>query len=71
MAVLDKVGIAVLGLGNIARNSILPAFANSESAKLGASVQTPSLLRLLRAQSPVHLPQTDASNCFSISGCTS
>jgi predicted dehydrogenase len=38
MAVVRKIGYAVVGLGNIARNSILPAFANCKRAKLVALV---------------------------------
>lgn len=38
MAVRNKVGFAVVGLGNIARNSILPAFANCKRARLVALV---------------------------------
>src|SRR5713101_6779866 len=38
MAVARKIGYAVVGLGNIARNSILPAFANCRRAKLVALV---------------------------------
>jgi len=38
MAVTRKIGYAVVGLGNIARNSILPAFANCRRAKLVALV---------------------------------
>jgi predicted dehydrogenase len=38
MAVRNKVGFAVVGLGNIARNSILPAFANCKKATLVALV---------------------------------
>src|ERR1700739_3869259 len=38
MAVPKKIGFAVVGLGNIARNSILPAFANCKRAKLVALV---------------------------------
>ena len=33
-----KVGFAVVGLGKIAQGSVLPAFANSKSAKLVALV---------------------------------
>jgi len=38
MAVTRKIGYAVVGLGNIARNSILPAFSNCRRAKLVALV---------------------------------
>jgi len=38
MVTRSKVGFAVVGLGNIAYNSILPAFANSKKAKLVALV---------------------------------
>ena len=38
MAARTKVGFAVVGLGNIARNSILPAFRNSKKTKLVALV---------------------------------
>jgi|SRR6266436_270027 len=38
MAATKKIGYAVVGLGNIARNSILPAFANCRRAKLVALV---------------------------------
>ena len=38
MAARTKVGFAVVGLGNIARNSVLPAFRNSKKAKLVALV---------------------------------
>jgi predicted dehydrogenase len=38
MAVARKIGYAVVGIGNIARNSILPAFANCRRAKLVALV---------------------------------
>ena len=38
MVTRSKVGFAVVGLGNIACNSILPAFANSKKAKLVALV---------------------------------
>ena len=33
-----KVGFAVVGLGNIARGSVLPAFARSKRARLVAAV---------------------------------
>jgi predicted dehydrogenase len=38
MVVARKIGYAVVGLGNIARNSILPAFSNCRRAKLVALV---------------------------------
>jgi predicted dehydrogenase len=38
MAVAKKIGYAVVGLGNIARNSVLPAFANCKKTKLIALV---------------------------------
>jgi len=38
MTMAGKIGYAVVGLGNIARNSVLPAFANCKKAKLVAVV---------------------------------
>src|SRR5271169_772216 len=38
MVLAKKIGYAVVGLGNIARNSILPAFRNCKRAKLVALV---------------------------------
>src|ERR1700685_1062516 len=35
---MKKIGYAVIGLGNISRTAILPAFANSKQAKLVALV---------------------------------
>lgn len=67
MAVTRKIGYAVVGLGNIARNSILPAFANCRRAKLAALVsRDKQKAAALRAKFKAAISYTtkDYENCL-------
>src|SRR6202049_3121294 len=56
---LAEPGIAPIPTVGLHRNGVLPQYA-----RLGAPVNTPFALALLRLQSPVDLPSTDAQQLF-------